>query len=103
MERAAQEAIRQWDSAQDEESLRDLVFGGTLDKALADFRSAVRPGGQAVPVVAEVSAHWSFLNATVRSRLLETGGKWLAPPLAAQIDEMVKLVTGRSVPGRLAA
>ncbi|SMD25981.1 hypothetical protein SAMN05661093_09559 [Kibdelosporangium aridum] len=95
VERAAQEAIRQWDSTQDEESLRalrELVSGGTLDKALADFRSAIKPGRQAVPVVAEVSAHWSFLNTTVRSRLLETGGTWLAPPLAAQIDEMVQLV-----------
>jgi hypothetical protein len=96
VERAAQEAIRQWDSTQDEESLRALralVNDGTLDKALADFRSAIRPGRQAVPAVAEVSAHWSFLNTTVRSRLLETGGTWLAAPLAAQIDEMVKLVT----------
>jgi hypothetical protein len=96
VERAAQEAIRQWDSTQDDESLRALralVTDGTLDKALADFRSAIRPGRQAVPVVAEVSAHWSFLNTTVRSRLLETGGRWLAPPLAAQIDDMVKLVT----------
>ncbi len=95
VERAAQEAIRQWDSTQDEESLRtlrELVSGGTLDKALADFRSAIKPGRQAVPVVAEVSAHWSFLNTTVRGRLLETGGTWLAPPLAAQIDEMVQLV-----------
>jgi hypothetical protein len=92
VERAAQEAIRQWDSTQDEESLRalrELVADGTLDKALADFRS----GRQAVPVVAEVSAHWSFLNTTVRSRLLETGGTWLAAPLAGQIDGMVKLVT----------
>jgi hypothetical protein len=96
VERAAQEAIRQWDSTQDEESLRalrELVADGTLDKALADFRSAIRPGRQAVPAVAEVSAHWSFLNITVRSRLLETGGTWLAPPLAAQIDKIVKLVT----------
>jgi hypothetical protein len=96
VERAAQEAIRQWDSTQDEESLRALralMSDGTLDKALADFRSAVRPGRQAVPAVAEVGAHWSFLSTTVRSRLLETGGTWLAPPLAAQIDEMVKLVT----------
>jgi hypothetical protein len=96
VERAAQEAIRQWDSTQDQESvrvLRALLTDGTLDKALADFRSAIRPGRQAVPAVAEVSAHWSFLNTTVRSRLLETGGTWLAPPLAAQIDRMVKLVT----------
>jgi hypothetical protein len=96
VERAAQEAIRQWDSTQDEESLRalrTLLADGTLDKALAAFRSAIRPGRQAVPVVAEVSAHWSFLSTTVRSRLLETDGTWLAPPLAAQIDQMVKLVT----------
>lgn len=96
VERAAQEAIRQWDSTQDDESLRALralVTDGTLDKALADFRSAIRPGRQAVPAVAEVAAHWSFLNTTVRSRLLETGGTWLAAPLAAQLEAMVKLVT----------
>lgn len=96
VERAAQEAIRQWDSSQDEEclrELRELVADGTLDKALADFRSAVRPGSRAVPAVAEVSAHWSFLNTTVRSRLMETGGTWLAPALAAQIDHMVNLLT----------
>ncbi|OXM64979.1 hypothetical protein [Amycolatopsis vastitatis] len=96
VERAAQEAIRQWDSTQDEESLRplrELLADGTLDGALADFRSAIRPGRQAIPAVAEVSAHWSFLNTTVRSRLLETGGTWLAAPLAARIDGMVKLVT----------
>jgi hypothetical protein len=43
--------------------------------------------------VAEISAHWSFLNSTVRSRLLETGGTWLTPALAAHINEMVQHLT----------
>ena len=96
VERAAQEAIRQWDSTQDEDSLRplrELMADGTLDNALADFRSAIQPGRRAIPAVAELSAHWSFLNTTVRSRLLETGGTWLAAPLAARIDSVVKLLT----------
>jgi hypothetical protein len=95
-ERAAQEAIRQWEGTQDKESLRalrELVADGTLDTALADFKSAVRPGKPAVTAVAETSAHWSFLNTTVRSRLLETGGTWLTPALAAHIDEMVQRLT----------
>jgi hypothetical protein len=57
------------------------------------FRSAIGPGRQIVPAVAEVSAQWSFLSTTVRSRLLETGGAWLAAPLAARIDGIVKLLT----------
>lgn len=96
VERAAQEAIRGWDRTQDEDSLsalRGLLDDGTLGKALEGFRSAVRPGKQTVPVVAEISSHWSFLNTTVRSRLLESGEAWLAPPLAAQIDEMVRRLT----------
>ncbi|GGS93749.1 hypothetical protein [Streptomyces cinerochromogenes] len=43
--------------------------------------------------MAEVSAHWSFLNTAVRSRLLETGGSWLAPHLAARIDEYTARLT----------
>jgi hypothetical protein len=96
VERAAQETIRRWDRNQDEDSLsalRGLVDNGTLDKALEGFRSVIRPGRQTVPVVAEISAHWSFLHTTVRSRLLEAGRTWLAPPLAAQIDEMVRRLT----------
>lgn len=96
VERAAQEAIRQWESSRDQESvrtLRQLVEDGSLLRALEDFRVAVRPGRQAVPVVAEVAAHWSFLNTTVRSRLLETGETWLEAPLAAQIDGMVGRLT----------
>jgi hypothetical protein len=96
VERAAQEAIRQWESSRDQESVRALrrfVEDGSLLRALEDFRVAVRPGRQAVPVVAEVSAHWSFLNTTVRSRLLETGETWLEAPLAAQIDGMVGRLT----------
>jgi len=96
VERAAQEAIRQWESSRDQESVRALrrfVEDGSLFRALEDFRVAIRPGRQAVPVVAEVSAHWSFLNTTVRSRLLETGETWLEAPLAAQIDGMVGRLT----------
>jgi hypothetical protein len=96
VERAAQEAIRQWESSRDQESvraLRQFVEDGPLFRALEDFRVAIRPGRQAVPVVAEVSAHWSFLNTTVRSRLLETGETWLEAPLAAQIDGMVGRLT----------
>jgi len=92
LERAAQEALRNWESTQDEAGLaelRQLLEDGSLERALEGFRTAVRPGKQAVPAVAELSAHWSFLNVTVRSRLLETGGCWLAPHLAAQIDEYV--------------
>lgn len=96
VERAAQEAIRRWESSRDEVSLgelRGLVTDGSLSRALEGFRAAVRPGRQAVPVVAEVSAHWSFLNTTVRSRLLETGETWIEAPLAARIDESVRLLT----------
>jgi hypothetical protein len=96
LERAAQEAIRRWDSTRDEESLgtwRELVADGTLDRALERFRETVRPGRLTVPAVAEISAHWSFLDTTVRSRVLETGGTWLAPHLAAQITEMVRHLT----------
>ncbi|MFI1839025.1 hypothetical protein [Streptomyces olivaceoviridis] len=76
-ERAAQEAIRDRESGQNDTGLtglRQLLEEGTLQRALEGFRTAVRPGRQAVPAVAEVSAHWSFLNTAVRSRLLETGG-----------------------------
>jgi hypothetical protein len=96
VERAAQEAIRQWDRSQDEDrlsALRRFLDDGTLDKALEGFRSAITPGRRTVPVVAEISAHWSFLNTTIRSRLLESGRIWLAPSLAAQIDEMVRRLT----------
>lgn len=96
LERAAQEAIRNWESGQNDTGLTDLrqlLEEGTLERALEGFRTAVRPGKQAVPAVAEVSAHWSFLNTAVRSRLLETGGSWLAPHLAAQIDEYVARLT----------
>jgi hypothetical protein len=88
VERAAQEALRQGDG-----NLPALLTDGTLDEALARFRSAIGPGRQIVPAVAEVSAQWSFLSTTVRSRLLETGGAWLAAPLAARIDGIVKLLT----------
>ena len=91
-EAAAQEAIRRWESARDDDSLRELrelVTGGALDTALESFRKAVMPGHSAVALVADVSVQWSFLNGVVRSRLLETGGKWLAPVHAAQIDQMV--------------
>jgi hypothetical protein len=94
--RAAQEAIRRWDRSQDEDrlsALRALLDDGTLDQALEGFRSAITPGRRTVPVVAEISAHWSFLDTTVRSRLLESGRAWLAPSLAAQIDEMVRRLT----------
>jgi len=96
LERAAQEALRNWESSQNDAGLtelRQLLEDGSLDRALEDFRTAVRPGKQAVPAVAELSAHWSFLNTTVRSRLLETGGCWLAPHLAAQINEYVSRLT----------
>ncbi|MGW0886318.1 hypothetical protein [Streptomyces sp. NPDC002671] len=96
LERAAQDAIRNWESEQNDAGLNDLrqwLEDGTLERALEGFRSAVRPGKQAVAAVAEVSAHWSFLNTTVRSRLLETGGSWLAPHLAAQIGEYVARLT----------
>ncbi len=73
--------------------MRALLSDGTLDKALADFRSAIRPGRQAVPAVAEVPAHRSFLGTTVRGRLLKTGGTWLAAPLAARIDAVARIVT----------
>jgi hypothetical protein len=95
-ERAAQEAIRRWEDSRDEDSvreLRQLVASGSVAGALASFKAATGAGKQAVPAVADVSAHWSFLNTTVRSRLLETGGTWLAPPLAAQINEIVGLLT----------
>lgn len=87
LERAAQQAIRNWESGQGDAGLTDLrqlLEGGALERALDGFRSAARPGMQAVPAVAEVTAHWSFLNTTVRSRLLETGVPWLAPPLATR-------------------
>ncbi|MFI5593142.1 hypothetical protein ACIA5G_49405 [Amycolatopsis sp. NPDC051758] len=56
-------------------------------------QEAIRQARQIVPAVAEVSAHWSFLGATVRSRLLETGGTWPAAPLAARINGIVQLLT----------
>ncbi|MFD8309090.1 hypothetical protein ACFV29_43290 [Streptomyces sp. NPDC059690] len=96
LERAAQNAIRNWESGQNDTGLTDLrqlLEEGELERALEGFRTAVRPGKQAVPAVAEVSAHWSFLNTAVRSRLLETGGAWLAAHLAAQIDEYVARLT----------
>lgn len=92
LERAAQQAIRNWESGQGDAGLTDLrqlLEEGALERALDGFRDAARPGTRAVPAVAEVTAHWSFLNTTVRSRLLETGGPWLAPPLATQIDAYV--------------
>ncbi|WP_143076573.1 hypothetical protein [Streptomyces sp. MUSC 14] len=96
LERAAQRALKDWESSQDDDALaelRQLLVDGLVERTLEDFRSAVRPGRQAVPAVAEVAAHWSFLNTTVRSRLLETGGAWLDAHLAVQIDEYVSRLT----------
>lgn len=96
LERAAQRGLKSWESSQDDDSLgelRRLLADGTLERALEDFRAAVRPGSQAVPAVAEVAAHWSFLNTTARSRLLETGGPWLTALLTAQVDEYVSRLT----------
>ena len=75
VERAAQEAIRQWDSTGDDQSLRalrTLVTDGALDKALADFRSAVRPGRQAVPAVAEAVGQLGLLTAEARGVLTDS-------------------------------
>jgi hypothetical protein len=94
-EATAQEAIRRWESARNDDSLRDLrglMTSGALDAALENFRQAVIPGRSAIAVVADVSIQWSFLNGIVRSRLLESGGSWLAPFEAAQTDEMVRRV-----------
>ncbi|WP_329400503.1 hypothetical protein OHA45_36840 [Streptomyces lydicus] len=96
LERLAQAALKDWGPNGDDGALADLrqqLADGTLENALEDFRAAMRPGSQAVPAVAEMAAHWSFLNTTVRSRLLETGGSWLSAHLAAQIDEYVSRLT----------
>ncbi|MGC9543995.1 hypothetical protein [Streptomyces sp. UG1] len=96
VERTAQAALRGWEPNRDDGALAELrqqLTDGTLEHALEEFRAAVRPGSAAVPAVAEVAAHWSFLNTTVRSRLLETGGAWLSAHLAAQIDEYVSRLT----------
>lgn len=94
-ESIAQEAIRRWESTHDDDSLHDLralITSGTLDAALDNFRQAVIPGRSAIPLVADVSIQWAFLNGTVRTRLLESGGSWIAPFEAAQTDEMVSRV-----------
>lgn len=96
LERVAQAVLKDWGPNGDDGALVDLrqqVADGTLEHALEDFRAAVCPGSQSVPAVAEVAAHWSFLNTTVPSRLLETGGSWLSAHLAAQIDECVSRLT----------
>jgi hypothetical protein len=94
-EATAQEAIRRWESARNDDSLRDLralITSGALDTALENFRQAVVPGRSAISLVADISIQWSFLNGAVRSRLLESGGSWIAPFEAAQADEMVRRV-----------
>lgn len=96
MERTAQTALKDWEANRDDgvlAELRQQLADGTLEHALEEFRTAVRPGRQTVPAVAEVAAHWSFLNTTVRSRLLETGGVWLSAHQAAQIDAYVSRLT----------
>lgn len=50
-ERAAQEAIRNWESGQNDSGLtelRQLLEEGTLERVLEGFRTAVRPGKRAV-------------------------------------------------------
>jgi hypothetical protein len=94
-EATAQEAIRRWESVHDDDSvwdLRELITSGALDEALEHFRQAVIPGRSAIALVADVSIQWSFLNGAVRSRLLESGGSWIAPFEAAQTDEMVRRI-----------
>jgi hypothetical protein len=46
---------------------------------------------------AEVSVQWSVLNTEVRSRLLETGGKWLDGVHAKELNKLVGKVTGSSL------
>jgi hypothetical protein len=96
VERTAQAALKDWEPTRDDGALAELrqqLTEGALEHALEEFRAAMRPGSQAVPAVAEVAAHWSFLNTTVRSRLLETSGAWLSAHPAAQIDEYVSRLT----------
>lgn len=45
-------------------------------------------------LLAEVSAQWSILNTESRSRLLETGGKWLTGLEAKELNRLVMRVTG---------
>lgn len=96
LERTAQAALKDWEANRDDgvlAELRQRLADGTLEHALEEFRAAVRPGRQTVPAVAGVAAHWSFLNTTVRSRLLETDGAWLTAHQAAQIDAYVSRLT----------
>jgi hypothetical protein len=84
---------RQWESARDDDSLRDLrelITSGALES----FRKVIMPGRSAVALVADVSVQWSFLNDIVPQwrrpePLARDRGRWLAPVHAAQIDEMV--------------
>ncbi|MEU6353020.1 hypothetical protein ABZ896_27455 [Streptomyces sp. NPDC047072] len=96
MERTAQAALKGWKPNRDDGALaavRRQLTDGTLEHAQEEFRAAVRPGGAVVSVVGEGAAHWSFLDTTVRGRLLETSGAWLSARLAARIDAYVSRLT----------
>lgn len=59
VERAAQAALKGWEPNRDDGALAELrqqLTDGTLEHALGEFRAAVRPGSEAVPIVAEVAA-----------------------------------------------
>ncbi len=64
----------------------------TLETILTHINKLLDP--KKTQLLAEVSAQWSILNTESRSRLLETGGKWLTGLEVKELNRLVTKVAG---------
>jgi hypothetical protein len=91
------DAIPSIDSYFRHPGLRDLriepqLYVDTIDRISTYVDQLFSP--KVMQLLAEVSAQWSILNTESRSRLLETGGKWLTGLEVRELNRLVMGLTG---------